>query len=311
MSSISDLANVNCNIYHKLDYPNNNFMSEGTQKSNFRHDDIDLIVFLERGISFLKKYKWVFIAATVVGLLAGFLWYRSLPPVYKSRLILQSTILSNQNAMQIVANWNALLKSGEHTALGAIFNCKEDVLGKVKEIKAEEIQKIFTPNNPNGFILDALVTDVSILDDLQKGIVYGFNNSESLKDKLDSKRNRLRELIDKTNAEIQLLDSTKKTVENILNGNRSGSSLMIDISGISRQLIELNEKYLFYKEELKFMEAIQVLQGFSKFKNPIGPNLFVWLFLGLASCLSIAFLYTLFSSINQKLKRSARFRKEI
>lgn len=284
-------------------------MSEDTKNPELRNDDIDLVVLLERSISFLKKYKWVFIAAAIIGLVAGFLCYRSLPKVYKSRLILQSTILSNQNAIQIVTNWNALLKSGEHTELAAAFNCKEDMLNKVKEIKAEEIQKIFTPNNPNGFILTAMVTDVSILDDLQKGIVYGFNNSESVKDKLDSKRNRLRELIDKTNAEIQRLDSTNRTVGNILNGNRSGSSLMIDVSGISRQLIELNEKNLFFKEELKFTNAIQILQGFSKFKRPVGPNLFVWLFLGLAFCFSIAFLYTLFSSVNQKLKRSIRLPK--
>lgn len=304
------LVNLNCNICHKLDYPNSSFMSGDTQKPRLPHDDIDLIVLLERGISFFKKYKWIFIVAIITGLIAGFLWYSSLPKVYKSRMVLQPTTLTNQNAIQIVANWNTLLKSGEHAALSATFNCKEDILSKVKEIKAEEIQKIFTPNNPNGFILNALVTDVSTLDNLQKGILYGFNNSESVKDKLDSKRNRLRELIDKTNTEIQRLDSTNRTVENILNGNRSGSSLMIDVSGISRQIIELNEKHLFFKEELKFTNAIQVLQGFSKFKKPIGPNLFVWLFLGLASCLSIAFLYTLFSSINQKLKRSIRFRKE-
>lgn len=284
-------------------------MSDDTKNPELRKDDIDLIVFLERSISFFKKYKWIFIAAAIIGLVAGFVWYRSLPRVYKSRLILQSTILSNQNSIQIVANWNALLKSREHTELAATLNCTEDILHKVKEIKAEEIQKIFTPNNPNGFILTALVTDLSILDDLQKGIVYAFNNSESVKDKLDAKRNRLETLMDKTNREIQRLDSTKRTVENILNGNRSGSSLMIDISGISRQIIELTEKNLFFKEELKFTNAIQVLQGFSKFKKPAGPNLLVWLVLGLASCLSIAFLYTLFSSVNQKLKRSVRLRK--
>ena len=284
-------------------------MSGDTKKPELRDDDIDLIALLERVISFFKKYKWIFIAAIIVGLLTGFLRYRTLPPIYKSKLILQSTILSNQNAIQIIANWNALLKSGEHSELAEIFNCKEDILNKVKEIKAEEIQKIFTPNNPNGFILNALATDISVLDDLQKGIVHGFNNSESVKDKVATKRNRLRELIDKTNTELLRLDSTKKSIENMLDGNKPGPSIMIDVSNISRQLIEINEKHLYYKEELQLTNAIQVLQSFSKFNKPVGPNLFVWLFLGLASCLSIAFLYALLSSINQKLKRSSRLWK--
>jgi hypothetical protein len=190
------------------------------------------------------------------------------------------------------------------------LNCKEDVLTKVKEIKAEEIQKIFTPNNPNGFIVTALVTDVSIFDTLQKGIVYGFDNSESVKDKLAIKRDRLTELIAKTNTELLRLDSTKKSIENILDGKKAGPSIMIDVSNISRQLIEITEKNLYYKEELQLTTAIQVLQSFSKFNKPAGPSLFVWLFLGLASFLSVAFLYTLFSSLNQKLKKSGRLRKE-
>jgi hypothetical protein len=285
-------------------------MSGNPQKLSVRQDDIDLIALLERGISFFKKYRWIFLAAILIGLLAGYLRYRSLPTVYKSKLILQSAVLSNQNAIQIIDNWNALLKSGEYTELSKLFNCNEDVLTKTKELKAEEIQKIFTPNNPNGFVLTAMVTDISTLGDLQKGIVYGFNNSESVKEKLDLKKLRFLELIDKTNTEIQRLDSTKRTVESILNGNRSGSSLMIDVSGISRQIIELNEKNLFYKEEIKLTTGMQVLQSFSKFKNPAGPNLFVWLFLGLVSCLSIAFLFTLFISINQKLKKRTQLQKE-
>ena len=294
--------------YLKLDY-SKKFMSGNPQKMNLRPDDIDLIALLERSLSFFKKYKWIFFAAILVGLLAGYMRYRSLPTVYKSKLILQSSILSNQNAIQIISNWNALLGSGEYTELGKLFNCKEDILEKTKQLKAEEIQKIFTPNNPNGFILTTMVTDISILDELQQGIVHGFNNSESVKERLEMKKLRFAELIEKTNTEIQRLDSTKKLVENILQGNRSGSSLMVDVSGISRQLIELNEKNLFFREEIKLTTGIQVLQSFSKFKHPSGPNLFVWLFLGLVACLSLAFLLTLFISINQTLKKRTQLQK--
>ena len=286
-------------------------MSGDQNKTNIQPDDVDLIALLERSILFFKKYKWIFLAAILLGLLLGFLRYRSLPAVYKSRLILQSTILSNQNAIQIVANWNALLKSTEQIDLTVTFNCREGILHKVKQIKAEEIQKIFTPTNPNGFTIDVLITDVSILDELQQGILYGFYNNEYVKDRLTAKKNRLGELIDKTTMELKRLDSTKKTVENILSGKgSSSSSLIVDASGISRQWIEMNEKLLSFREELKFSNGVQVLQSFSKFKRPAGPNLFVWLFLGLASCLSIAYLSALFSSINQKLKRRAWLRKE-
>ncbi len=286
-------------------------MRDDSKHPGFREDDIDLIALIERGILFFKKYKWVFLTAIIVGLFLGFLRYRSLPAVYKSRMVIHSFVLTNQNDIQIVANWNAVLKSGEFTALTSIFNLGEDVLCKVKQIKAEEIQKIFTPNNPNGFTIDVLVTDNSVLEDLQKGIVYAFENSPYVKDRLDAKRNRLQELIDKTGLELKKMDSTKKMVESLISGKGStSSSLIVDASTINRQWIEMNEKFISLKEELKFSNAVQVLQGFSQFKKPAGPHLFVWLFLGLISCLSVAYIYALWRSINQKLRNRAVARKE-
>jgi hypothetical protein len=277
---------------------NGNSINTGTQS-----DDIDLIALLERTILFLKKYKWLFVAAIVIGLLAGYTRYRSLPVYYKSRLILQSVILSNQNNIQIVGYWNMLFKSRQYADLAEIFNCKKDILDKVKDIKAAEIQKIFTPTNPNGFIVDVLVTDISILGELQQGIVYGFENSESVKDILITKRLRLNELIAKTSIEVNRLDSTKRIIDNILSGKKgSYSPIIVDASGVSRQLIEMNEKLLSYRGELKFTTAVQVLQSFSKFKSPAGHNLFISLFLGLASCIFLAYLFALFNSVNQKLK---------
>ena len=284
-----------------------NFMSGYSKELSNQPDDIDLIALVERMISFFKKNKWIFLIATIAGLLLGYLRYRSLPTVYKSRLILHSFILTNQNDIQIVANWNALLKSGDYKAISSTLNLGEDVLGKVKQIKAEEIQKVFTPTNPNGFTIDVFVTDNSILEDLEKGIVYGFDNSAYIKDRLMAKRNRLRELIDKTGIELKKLDSTKKLVENIISGRgSSSSSLIVDASNINRQWIEMNEKFLSLKEELEFTNAVQVLQGFSKFKKPAGPNLYLWLFLGLISSLCIACICTLVLSINQQLKNRAR-----
>lgn len=286
-------------------------MSDDTKKAEFRQDDIDLLALLERSISFFKKNKWIFFSAILVGLLLGFLRYRSLPVVYKSRMVMQSIVLTNQNDIQIVAHWDAVLKSGDYPELFNIFNLDKNILQKVKQIKAEEIQKIFTPNNPNGFTIDVMVTDYSILKDLQKGIVYAFDNCGYIKDRLVAKRNRLQELIDKTSIELQKLDSTKKLVENILNGKVSrSSSLIIDASSINQQWIDMNERLLTLKEELKFCHAVEVLHGFGKFKNPAGPNLYAWLFSGLIACLSIAYVLALFRSINQKLRNRTTHRKE-
>ncbi|MES1218434.1 MAG: hypothetical protein ABUT20_23205 [Bacteroidota bacterium] len=278
-------------------------MTEETKSQPELSEDVDLLLLIERVIAFFKKYKWVFIIAIVAGLASGTYTYSSLPKVYKSRLIAHSFLLTNQEEIQIIENWNELLSRHEYVSLGKIFNCPENILHSLKQIKGDEIQKVFTPANPNGFLIEVTVTDISLLDSFQTAIVYGLENTDYLKARIELKRANLRELIAKTTTEIEKFNATKKRLEDIINGDKKSSySSIIDITGVSKQLIDMNEKLINYKQDLQFANALEVLQGFSKFKQPTGPKLFVWLFLGLVSFLSIAYLYALISSINEKLK---------
>src|SRR5687768_257946 len=124
-----------------------------------RQDDIDLFALIERAILFFKRYRWLFGLAIIAGLVLGYLFYKSIPWTYKSRMVVHSFILSNQEEIQIVKNWNRLLSSGEYATLSAALNIDAGNLRKVKKIKADEIQQVFTPVNPNGFSIDAIVTD--------------------------------------------------------------------------------------------------------------------------------------------------------
>lgn len=275
-------------------------------------EDIDLFLLIERSILFFRKYRLVFFAAVLLGLSMGVCFFWIIPKTYKSRMIVHSFLLTNPEEIQIANNWNELLKKKEYTALAATLNCSENTLHKVKRIKAEEIQQVFSQVNPNGFSIDVLVTDNAVLDELQKGLVYGFENSEYIKARLAVKKAALQELIGKTSIEIRKLDSTKKMVENIIGGKEKvSSSLIIDGSSVNRQLIEMNEKLLSFEEGLQFTNAVQVLQGFEKFSQPDGPKLIPWLIIGLLLFLSLGYMYALVSSIKDGLRNRAIKRKEL
>src|SRR5687768_9951894 len=171
-------------------------MTAGVKNQSTDSDDIDLLLLVERSIVFFKTNKWVFIIAIALGLLLGFLRWNSLPRIYKSRMIAQSKLLTNQDHIQIVENWNDLLNRGEHAALATIFECPQQLFASLKKIKADEIQKVFTPANPNGFTIEVMVTDNAILGPLQQGIVKGFENSDYVKERLAAKKARFRELIE-------------------------------------------------------------------------------------------------------------------
>ena len=273
-------------------------------------DDIDLFLLVERAILFFGKYKWVFTIAAIIGLLLGYYFYRIIPPTYKSRMIVHSFTLANQEEIQIVKNWNELLAKKEYKSLARELNCPEEVLKKLKKIKADEIQQVFSQVNPNGFIIDVLVTANLVLPILEKGIVYGFENNHYIRERLEMKKAGLRDLILKTSAEIKKLDSAKTTLENIIGGReRPSSSIIIDGSSINRQLIEMNEKLLGFKESLEFTRAVQVLQGLEAFHRPAGPKLIPWLIIGLLFSLAVAWLYAFISSIHEGLKARARERQ--
>lgn len=278
-------------------------MSAETKNTNATADDIDLLLLFERILIFLRKYKWIFLIASALGLVSGIFVYRALPTVYSSRLVAHSFLLTNQEHIKIIENWNDLLRKKEYSELSASLNCPETLLKKVKKIKADEIQKVFSTTNPNGFVIEVNVTDNGILNDLQKAIVYGLQNSQYVNQRLSSRRSNLEELIAKTTAEMGKLDSTKKTVEDIIEGKgRSSSPLIIGGATINNQLIDMNEKLLSYKDELKFIAAIQIFQGFSKFDKPTGPHLIPWLIIGLLFFLSLAFLSSFLHSIYGKFK---------
>jgi hypothetical protein len=281
-------------------------MKESSQNSSVTPDDIDLLQLAERCILFFRRYKWVFIIATILGLAAGFFFYKKMAKVYTSRMLLHSYMLSNPEQIQVVNTWNQLLQKREYDILAGIFHCDKNILYKTKRIKAKELQQVFTASNPNGFVIDAVVTNNDVLEGLQKGIIYGFENSVYIKERLDIRKSELEELIGKTNQEIQKLDSTKKMLENIISGKgKSASSLIIDGSSVNRQLIEMNEKLLSFREQLQFANAVQVLQGFQKFNKPSGPHLVPWLVIGLAVFLALAYVYALLDSIRAGLKKRA------
>lgn len=286
------------------------FMSAG-QSFYKDSDDIDLLSLVERSISFFKKYFWVFVLAAVLGIALGVVTYRKIPVVYQSRLIAHSAVLTNQENIQIIDTWNSLLKKHEYGEVAKAFNCPENAVRKLKKIQGTEIQKVFAATNPNGFYIDVQVTDNSVLPTIQQGIIYGFENGDYVRERVAYKKTRLKEMIDNLRVEVGRLDSTSRNMEKIMNGHSNSSpGVIVDGSNISRQLIDLNEKLLFFEEEVSFTSGIQVLQGFSKYSQPVSANLIVLIGLGLVLTFSLAYIVTLIHSVNQRLKARSSVRKK-
>jgi len=277
-------------------------MKDAQINSESSPDELDLIVVVEKMVAFFNRFFYILIIFPAIGIIAAFLLFLSTEKKYTSVLVLHSSILTNLENIEIIENWKTLLRKKEYNTLSGIWNCNPDLVKKVKKLSAEEIQKLYVQENPHGFIVRVTVKDTSILDNLQQGIVYGLENTEYVKERLITKRANLVELIEKVKGEMAKLDSTKLAVENILNNkNKSSSSLFVDITSINSGIIDLNEKLLAYKEQLKFANATQVLQNFNKFSHPESRNGPLLLFVGAIMGLVIGYLTSLIIAVRQKL----------
>ncbi len=266
-------------------------------------DDLDLLNLFERISRFFRSYFSLIAICAAIGAGLGFTLYKVLPKQYGSSLLLHSFTLTNTEQINIIENWNELLEGKEYETLGERLHCSPSLVSKVTDISAAEIIKLYSENNPNGFNVEVLVKDNTILDSLQQGIIYGLEHSEYMKERLATKRSNFIELIEKVKSEMSKLDSTKKTIEsNVSSNTQHPSSYILDVSGINTQMINLNEKLLNYEEQLKFMNAVQVLHKFEKFQKPVAPKLIKLIVLGFIGGFAVGYVLAMYVHVRKKLR---------
>lgn len=264
-------------------------------------DDLDLTVLLDKAIYFFSHYGKLLLAVALAGMLAGSLKFWVTPKGYASSLVLQPTMLSDPEQIELINNWSLLLKKKEYPVLAQQLKADVKLLKKVKSISAEELQKSYAPNNFTAFTLSVMVTDTSVLRPLQKGIVYGLNNSDFIKDKLASRKNILSSLIQTVQNELSRLNNIRTTVEsNLQSGNDAGGNIIVDVSGISGQIAALHEKKLSFEENLNFTAAVNVLQSFYAPAKHDNPKLVKSLLLGLAGGLMTGTFIAFFIHVRRK-----------
>jgi hypothetical protein len=254
-------------------------------------DELDIAVLFQQATSFFRQYGKLLLIVALVGSLAGFARYWKTPYLYTSSLVLQPTILTEPEQIAVINNWSALMQKKERRLLAKQFNLDLSLLNKVEKITVEELQKIYAPKNYTAFTVTVIVRDTTILPDLQKGMLYALENSGYVKEKLVSRKNILVSMIQTVQQEITRLSKLQQVVDNsIQQPGNTGSRLMLNVSDISTQIANLQERRLNYEEELSFLSPVNVLQNFYTPVNPTYPLLLKQLAMGLCGGLFVGFL---------------------
>jgi hypothetical protein len=104
-------------------------------------DEVDLLKLLIRIFGFLGRYRIWLVALSLTGMVAGGVFYLIVPPVYESRLIVRSRVMTPAEQFQILDNWQKILEGGGHGLSAQQFCLPENTVRQLLRIEGETLSK--------------------------------------------------------------------------------------------------------------------------------------------------------------------------
>ncbi len=294
-------------------------MQDNLKDPNEQADELDLLALLENVISFLRRYKDILFICSLVGLLGGILLYTLSPKQYTSILILRPNsipsyslsqspqkeyILNTSEQIRLIEIWDDLLNKKSYASLSKVFQCGETLLKKVTSLTAEEIDKPGNMNMGGSFTVIAMVKDTTVLEELQRALINGLQNNDYVKIRVEEERSGLKGMIAKIRLNIAKLDSIQTDIaESLYRPKTNGGPVILDITGINGQLVELQRELLEYEYQLKFSDALLVLKSFERpgGSKAVSPHRKM-VFAGLGAGFVFGYILSLYLYIRRKMK---------
>ncbi len=240
-------------------------------------DEIDLGELLLKLFKIVNRNKLILIIFTALGMAGGITRYYLKVPVYESSMMLRSDILTEAYSETLTDNLKRLIEERNDALLSEKLSITAEEASHLVDIKVESVEEANTPVGAVKniiFLISVEITDNGILENLQAGIVNFLENNEFVKKRIDLRRKRFEALVSQVNKEIKEIDSLKKRMNEGIIYNQQGANLVVlDPSNVYEKALSLFKEELTYQENLELIDSIQLIEGFTAFKNPIAPRL--------------------------------------
>lgn len=242
-------------------------------------EELNLKELFSNFVKFNIRNKKFLLFCIIFGILSVILFQKLKTPYYETHAICMSGIaeyemqeqvedLSQRTAIDLINYLSTNIENEDYTALSALLGIDEDIARTIKSIDAEQLyqqdmdEKFYALNK---FEIFLVVYDNTKIADIEKGLVYYFENNKFVKNYheryLQSSMNLIRDI----EGEIQLLSDIR--VEGAKN-NLDVSSINF-VSGkdgkeLSNQIVSLS----YLREEIKMNQALlQPLVYVQEFAN--------------------------------------------
>jgi hypothetical protein len=259
-----------------------------------KDEEIDLVNLFKKSWRLFKrrlKIFWVFI---ITGIVLAVAYYKFMPPTFKSRMIISSSVFQGASFVIILDNLQQLIKEGNYEELSTVLGMDLNTAKKIKNIEvyssknyAEmefgdkitfEKEKVLSTEEKKEekkeeFVIEAFVADNSVFKPLEDGIVFYLNSNPSLKESGIAKKQGLNEMKHSILKQRMELDSLKRFFVAVFNKKETPANFFIgDPGGMYTSMVELYEDELRASEGL-FASNINIIENFRIYKKQYSPKL--------------------------------------
>ena len=282
-------------------------MQHGNFKNNIMTEELNIRQIIKDFIHFNIRNKSLIIVFILFGIVSVILFQNLKPSYYETKAICMSGIseyerleqleeLSQRTAVDLINHLQINVANKDFHQLSALLNIKKEFTEKIKNIEAEQLyqqdmnEKYYALNK---FEVRLTVFDNTVIDDIQKGMVYYFNNNKFIKDYhnmyMASNLNLINEIdTEMDNLSTMRIEGAKNSLDlssvNIISGN--------DDKTLSNQIISLAQLKEKTKTNNSLLQPLSFVQDFAK-TNKTERDLLLWSILGafLSYLLSLLFSY--------------------
>lgn len=265
-------------------------------------EEIDLHLMVRNTYLFFQRNILGLLLGAVAGLLLGVVVYFAMPRTFESQLVFTSDILTQSYTGEFQDNISKLVRERNDSLLANRFSLSVPQAATLKLFKIETLSSVVNQDGiQTTFGITVRTTQRSILPDLQAGIINHLRNNEYVKPRVRQREAMYKTLIQKLDAEINSLDSLKDRFVKGKPISATGSGmLLVDPANIYSTLVDLTRQKLEYQNSLELFYSIQLVDGFTPFKEPVSPKLWLNLLIGFAAGFLLTLMILIFRLLIQE-----------
>lgn len=278
-------------------------MNDSTTPPQLHHnDEIDLKDLLKKTIRALERGTITIILSVLLGAILGLAYFFYSSTTYSSSMVISSDILVLSNIQALFDPFEDLIGDKDSTTIADRLNINKEDAAKIKKF---EVEAIFGSENTGNCEIIVTVTDISVLPQLEEGILNFLENNKFVKRRVALREEKYNALLEKIDNDIKGIDSLKTKVQgsNLFGASTMGSNvLMMEPANLFRVSLEMAERRQDLLGQLALNDSIELFRGFTPSSKPSSPSWILCLVGGLVGGLIIGFTILFFKEIDRYVR---------